>query len=270
MTTDLLERPTTSAPKTSGGDPIALYSGEVMHQRLKPFGHRFQYSVFNILIDIDSLDDADLASWAFTVNRAGLISFYEKDHGAGEEHGLADHIRGLLKDAGIEQMPDLIRLLCYPRVLGYVFNPISIYFCEYKGDLTAMVYEVRNTFGGKHIYVEPLREGQHSAAGIRQECDKHFYVSPFIDMPMRYFFRLTLPEDRLQFRILEKDAEGPLLAATLSAKKVRFSTRALFYQSIRVPFLTVKVMAAIHYEALKLWVKGARFYSRHKAKHETA
>ncbi|MEO1066190.1 MAG: DUF1365 domain-containing protein [Pseudomonadota bacterium] len=250
--------------------PASLYVGQVMHARLKPFGHRFTYSVFNLLIDIDRLDEAARQSRLFAVNGMAPVSFYEKDHGDGRAGGLNAHIREQLSEAGASQMPDRILLLCYPRVFGYVFNPISVYFCERNGDLVAMVYEVRNTFGGKHTYVEPVREGQMSPGGLRQECGKLLHVSPFIDMPMRYFFRLKRPAHTVSFRILEKDESGPLLSATLHAKHQHLTSRALALLLAKMPLLTAKVTLAIHYEALKLWFKGAKFHPnphRKGAKH---
>lgn len=246
-------------------DSVRLYVGSVMHARLKPFIHRFQYTVFNLLLDVDRLEDAGQISPLFNVNKPGLVSFRESDHGDGRMRGLADHIRDLLRDDGFCDAPEQILLLCYPRIFGFVFNPISIYYCKRGNKLIAMVYEVRNTFGGEHIYVQPVREGEWNAAGLRQECDKAFHVSPFIDMPMRYFFRLTAPLKTVSFRILEKDAEGPLLSATLHAEQRPFNSLSLSKLLIGKPFFTLKVLLAIHFEALKLWIKGAKFH-RHPDK----
>lgn len=246
----------------NGGDAaVCLYAGSVMHARLKPFVHRFTYSVFNILIDIDRLDEAGAQSRLFRVNAPAPVSFHEKDHGDRRERGLAAHIRTLLAESGVAEPPERIRLLCYPRILGYVFNPISVYFCTRGNTLVAMVYEVRNTFGGRHTYVEPVREGQMRPSGLRQECDKIFHVSPFIGMKMRYFFRTAMPGETLSFRILEKDPDGPLLSAALKADRLALTSLSLARLLIEKPFLTVKVIASIHLEALKLWRKGAPFHS---------
>lgn len=235
-----------------------LYVGKVMHARLKPFTHRFNYSVFNLLIDIDRLDEADQLSRLFSVNGRGIVAFKEKDHGAETETGLADFIRGEVKKHNPKLEIDAIKLLCYPRIFGYVFNPISIYYCFHDGKIVAMVYEVRNTFGNKHIYVAPVEEHQKSAAGIRQECGKELHVSPFVDMGMTYFFRVSTLGDALHFRILERDDTGPLLSATLKAAHKDLSSINLAIQLIKVPFLTMKVVLGIHFEALRLWIKGAK------------
>ncbi|MEP6357173.1 MAG: DUF1365 domain-containing protein [Hyphomicrobiales bacterium] len=248
--------------------PVQLYVGSVMHARLKPFVHRFTYSVFNILIDIDQLAQASQKSRLFAVNKFAPVSFYEKDHGDEHATGLSNYIRHCLSNAGLEQTPDRIQLLCYPRIFGYVFNPISIYFCSKNGKLIAMIYEVRNTFRGKHIYVEPVQNGQLSSAGLKQECDKLLHVSPFIEMKMRYFFRTQMPEEQISFRILENDQQGPLLSAALKAKRHNFTSTSLSIQLIKKPFLTFKVVFAIHFEAMKLWFKGAKFYQNpHKSPH---
>lgn len=245
---------------------IRLYVGSVMHARLKPFTHRFTYSVFNILIDIDRLDEASQKSWLFAVNKFAPVAFHEKDHGEEKQTGLSDYIRQRLKQAGTKEAPDCIQLLCYPRIFGYVFNPISIYYCSNKGKLIAMVYEVRNTFGGKHIYVEPVEPKQLKISGLHQESDKLLHVSPFIDMKMKYFFRITAPKEKLSFRILETDQEGPLLSATLKVKSYRFTSIKLIKLLFLKPFLTLKVIAAIHFEALKLWLKGAKYHPNPHAK----
>ncbi len=121
---------------------------------------------------------------------------------------------------GIDLTGGRCLLLCYPRLLGYTFNPLSVYFC-YRADgrLALMIYEVRNTFGDIHAYVLPVRPGELSPAGLRQEQDKLFYVSPFVEMAMRYHFRLTPPGEQVKLRILETDREGPLLAATFSGRR---------------------------------------------------
>lgn len=246
--------------------PVALYVGSVMHARLKPFAHRFTYSVFNILIDIDRLDETSQISRLFKVNRFAPVSFYEKDHGDEKNTGLSGHIRQQLAKAGVKHAPDCIQLLCYPRIFGFVFNPISIYYCTANNILVAMIYEVRNTFGGKHTYVEPVYSDQLNSAGLRQECDKLLHVSPFIQMKMRYFFRTTIPEKKIFFRILENDHEGPLLSAALKARRHSFTSINLCKELIKKPFFTLKVVVAIHFEAFRLWLKGAKFHSNpHKS-----
>lgn len=255
------------SPHAVHKEAASLYVGQVMHARLKPFPHRFNYNVFNLLIDIDRLNEANQLSRLFSVNGRGLVSFKEKDHGGETDTGLADFIRATVHKQSPTLPIDEIKLLCYPRILGYVFNPISIYYCFHNGEINAMVYEVRNTFGNKHIYVAPVEGDQVNAAGLRQKCGKQLHVSPFIQMGMTYFFHVSQLGEQLRFRILERDQAGPLLSATLKAKHQTLSSKSLSIQLIKIPFLTIKIVAGIHFEALRLWFKGAKFIkSPHKNK----
>jgi uncharacterized protein len=154
-------------------------------------------------------------------------------------------------------------LLCYPRLLGYSFNPLSVYFCyRADGSPALMIYEVRNTFGDIHAYVLPVKPDQITDAGIRQQHDKRFYVSPFIDMAMRYHFRVALPGESVRLRILETDHGGPLLAATFNGRRRALTMPALLWSVFSLPLVTLKIFAAIHWEALRLWIKGARLAPR--------
>ena len=251
-----------ATPFTPPVEPATLYVGKVMHARMKPVAHRFTYDVFSLLLDIDRLEDAARASAVFSVGRFNLLSFSEADHGPRDGTPLRAHVDALLHEAGLDA-PARVLLLCYPRILGFTFNPLSVYWCyDAAGALVALVYEVRNTFGEMHTYVAPIRDGEISEAGVRQARDKIFYVSPFMDMAMRYHFRLLPPGDRIGLRILETDAKGPMLAATFSGEREPFTTRALVAACARLPLMTLKVVAAIHFEALRLWIKGLRLRPR--------
>jgi DUF1365 family protein len=244
-------------------DAASLYVGDVMHARLKPMGHRFNYRVMSLLIDLDRLDDADQQSPLFGVNRAALYSFREHDHGDRDGSSLRAYAQRCAGEHGIDLSGGRVELLCYPRLLGYTFNPLSTYFCwQADGTLALMIYEVRNTFGDIHAYVLPVRPGEQTDAGIRQQQDKLFYVSPFLDMPMRYHFRVAPPGDTVRLRILETDPRGPLLAATFAGERQPLTTMALLRCFAGLPLVTFKIMAAIHWEALRLWIKGARLVPR--------
>jgi len=234
-----------------------------MHARLSDAHHRFQYNVVSLLIDIDRLAEASSSSPLFAVNKMALVSFHEADHGAGDGRRLRSHVDQLLNDAGVSERAHQVRLLCYPRVLGYVFNPLSIYFCyDADGTLTALIYEVRNTFGDMHTYVIPVAEEHITPAGIRQGCAKSFYVSPFMGMKQRYHFRLQAPGDTLRIRILETDENGPSLSACFSGKAQSLSTKALMGIFALRPWQSMKVTVGIHFEAIRLWLKGAKFHHR--------
>jgi uncharacterized protein len=251
------------AAKARHEEAASLYVGDVMHARLKPVGHRFTYRVMSLLVDLDRLDDADRQSALFGVNRPALYSFHEKDHGERDGSSLRAYAARCAAAHGVDLAGGRVLLLCYPRLLGYAFNPLSVYFCyRADGELALIIYEVRNTFGEIHAYALPLCPGDVSPVGIRQVQDKLFYVSPFITMAMRYHFRISPPQDTVKLRILETDREGPLLAATFCGRRRALTSAALLGAFFALPLVTFKVTAAIHWEALRLWVKGARLVSR--------
>ncbi|MDB5641398.1 MAG: hypothetical protein JWN07_715 [Hyphomicrobiales bacterium] len=254
---------TQSADFRPPGAAASLYSGPVMHARMKPVQHRFTYDVYSLLIDVDRLPEAHRLSPVFSVAHWNLLSFSPKDHGPRDGSSLRAHVDRLLAASGVGLAGGRVLLFCYPRVLGFVFNPLSIYYCyDAQERLVALVYEVRNTFGESHSYVAPIRAQEAAVSGVRQDRDKLFYVSPFLDMTMRYHFRLQPPGDVLKVRILESDAEGPILAATFAGVRSDMRTGALLKAFFSVPLLTFKIVGAIHYEALRLWLKGLRLVPR--------
>ena len=243
-----------------------LYFGDVMHARLKPIGHRFSYRVMSLLIDLGRLNEADRQSPLFGVNRAALYSFHEADHGERDGSSLRRHVERCATEHGIDLSGGRVLLLCYPRLFGYTFNPLSVYFCyRAGGELALVIYEVRNTFGDIHSYVLPVKPNEQSNAGIRQGQDKLFHVSPFVGMTMRYHFRVVPPGERIKLRILETDREGPLLAATFNGRRSALDTAKLLRSLFALPLVTLKIIAAIHWEALRLWLKGARLVPRSDA-----
>lgn len=232
-----------------------LYAGKVVHRRLAPRDHLFVYRVFSLLLDLDELDAADRRTRLFSINRFNLFSFFDRDHGDRSGTPLKQQIETLLKDAGVALDGGSISLLCYPRVLGYVFNPISVYFCHGSdGALRALVYEVTNTFHERHTYVFPIEAGD--TAPYRHSCSKALYVSPFIGMEARYHFAIMPPGERLAVAIRETDPSGPVLNASFTAKRASLRDATLAGYGVSYLFMTAKVMAGIHWEAFKLWRKG--------------
>jgi DUF1365 family protein len=253
-------------PAARGSDAACLYRGRVMHARLRPFGHRFAYRVFSLLVDLDRLEEADRLTPLFSLRRFNLLSFHPKDHGPRDGSDLRAHVDRLLAEKGVAIEGGRVELLCYPRVLGFVFNPLAIYYCrDAAGDLRAIVYEVRNTFGGLHAYVAPVDDTQRRGGEIRQARDKVFYVSPFLDMDKRYHFRVRPPAEDFAVRILETDDGGPVFSAAMKGEREPLATRSVLRACAEVPLLTFKVVAAIHWQALKLWLKGARYHPEPKA-----
>ena len=248
-----------AGPTAIEGDAAALYVGDVVHARLKPVGHRFSYRVMSLLIDLDRLEVADRQTPLFGVNRRALYSFHEADHGDRDGSSLRLYAQRCAAEHGIDLTGGRVLLLCYPRLFGYTFNPLSVYYCyRADGQPALLIYEVRNTFGDIHAYVLPVTYGDISPAGIRQTQDKRFYVSPFVEMAMRYHFRVMLPQDRVKLRILETNSEGPLLSATFNGQRRILTTRELLRSFFSLPLVTLKIIAAIHWEALRLWLKGVR------------
>ena len=237
-----------------------LYRGLVVHQRLRPRRHRLRHRIFQVLLDLDELPALDRGLRLFGHNRAALVSFHDRDHGPGDGAALRPYVEAQLSRAGIDLGGGPIRLLCIPRVLGQVFNPLSLYFCHRRsGALAAILYEVRNTFGERHSYLIPV-EGAGDV--VRQACDKGFYVSPFQEMAMRYHFTVRPPAEDLFVGIVSSDTEGPMLHAAFTGRRSELTDAAILKAFLGAPLLMLKVLAGIHWEALRTWLKGARFHAR--------
>ncbi|WP_374390309.1 DUF1365 domain-containing protein [Brevundimonas sp.] len=235
----------------------ALYSGQVMHHRLRPREHTLRYRVFWMLLDLDELDQMSRSLRFFSRNRFNLMGFHDADHGDGSETPLRVQATRLLERRGVDIGSGAIRLLTMPRVLGYVFNPISLYYCHRPdGALAAMIYEVTSTFRERRAYVLPVAPEDGRVGRIDQATGKGLYVSPFMDMDMRYAFKGSVPDERLDLAIDGLDSQGLLIATAMRGRRRALSDRALLAAMAAMPLLTIKVVAAIHWEALKLWLKG--------------
>jgi hypothetical protein len=240
----------------------ALYSGQVTHQRLRPRRHRLSYGVFQLLLDLDELPGLAQRLRCFSLNRFNLFALRESDYGDGCANGLRAYVDAQLRAAGLPT-GGRVRLLTMPRVLGHAFNPLSVYFCHHPdGALMALLYEVSNTFGERHSYLIPTAPGP-AGATVDQRCDKRLFVSPFLGMQMHYQFHLRPPEygdtatgSPLLVRVDAHDHSGPVVLATLRATRQALSDTALLRTLFTHPLLTLKVVAAIHWEALRLWLRG--------------
>lgn len=243
-------------------DRACVYSAEVMHQRFTTARYRFRYRIFSVLLDIDSIDQAAASARLFSLNRFNLLSFHAADHLPPGETDLRGWAEKVLSGGGIDGSRLTIRLLCFPRLLGWVFNPLSLWYCETPGGRpAAVIAEVRNTFGERHCYL--LRPGSGEGAWpLRQRHDKDFHVSPFIGMRAEYDFQLSRPGERLKVVIREYENDGLLLVAAQTGLRRPFTDMQLLIQVMRVPLQTLKVMAAIHWQALKIWIKGAVFHRK--------
>ena len=236
-----------------------VYAGTVMHRRTRPKRHRLAYDVFAFLLDLDELPTLDRELPGFGYNRFSLLSFHDRDHGSGRAAPLRPWVEQNLAEAGIDLAGGPIRLMCYPRVLGYVFNPLSVYYC-YRRDghgaetLAAVMYEVTNTFKERHTYLFPV-DGFEDGL-VRHSCTKRLYVSPFIAMDMTYHFRVRPPGDTMTVAIHETDPQGTLLFASFGGTRRELSRSSAVGSFMSFPLLTLKVIGGIHWEALKLWLKG--------------
>ena len=241
------------------GFKSALYAGSVMHHRLRPREHRLRYSIFYLLLDLDEIDALANKLRLFSHNRFNLFSFHDRDHGEGTQSP-RDRIIRHLDQAGIETDGPIL-LLTIPRILGYAFNPLSIYFCHrHDGTLSAIFYEVNNTFGQRHNYLIPVAPG--ITGPVRQESQKSFYVSPFMTTDMVYSFSIVPPGKDVSVSVIGRDDDGPLIVARLTAVRQELSDASLVRAFFVYPLLTFKVIAGIYWEALLIWLKGIRLYPR--------
>jgi DUF1365 family protein len=214
-----------------------------------------------MLFDLDELPMLSARLRLFAHERFNLFSFHERDHGAGTPGGLRHWVHTCLEDAGLGDRCGAIRILCMPRILGHAFNPISVFFCHRPdGTLLAMIYEVRNTFGEKHCYLIPAQPAENQQ--IRQSCAKQFFVSPFMPMRLTYRFRVRPPGPSVSLAITASDEAGTLIATAFAGTRQNLSDRALLARFLATPLLGLKVLAAIHWEALKLWLRGLALLPR--------
>jgi uncharacterized protein len=238
----------------------ALYVGTVMHRRLRPCRHQFRYRAFWLLLDLDDLADLSSRLRLFSYNGTNLFSLHDVDHGDGSTTPLRLQIERQLAMAGVDIEGGAIKLLCMPRTFGYSFNPLSIYFCHRtNGTLAAIIYQVHNTFSERHSYVFPV---ETTSVGVHQACRKSFYVSPFLDMDLHYEFRVAPPDERVAVAVQVATSNETVMHAGLAATRRAFTDRALFLMLLAIPAVTLKVIAAIHWEAARLWLKGLRLRPR--------
>lgn len=237
-----------------------LYPATVMHRRLIAPLYRFIYSVFYVLVDVDRLGELHRRFRFFSYNRFNLIALRDRDHGHGR--GLRAWAESVLAGAHITLAGGRIRLLVMPRVLGMGFNPISLWFCEHQdGSLRAIIAEVRNTFGETHSYLL-ASDGGPLPYEQPVEKEKCFHVSPLMDLVGRYRFQIAEPGERLRLLIHETREGVPVLDATLAGERRELSDAAILWQVLRMPLQMLKVVGAIHWQALKIWLRGAKFYKK--------
>ena len=238
----------------------AIYNGQVIHKRFKPKVHYFKYKVFSLLIDLSELEILDKKVNFFSFNKFNLISFYEKDHGERDGSSLKLWVKKNLEKNNIQVNNIKIKILCYPRIFGFVFNPLSVFYVYNSEDqLISILYEVKNTFGEQHTYIFKVTKDSNL---IQNNCSKKFHVSPFIEMNCNYFFRLLKPGNKISVIIDQYDSEDKILYASQDGFRSDFNTKHLIKSYLKHPIMTIKIILAIHYEAFKLWAKGIKFIKK--------
>ena len=237
----------------------SIYNGSVIHKRYKPKMHFFKYKVFSLLIDLSELENLGKRISFFSYNRFNLISFFDKDHGDRDGSSLIHWVKKNLRENKIDTEETKIKLLCYPRILGYVFNPLSVFYVYDKNDnLISILYEVKNTFSEQHTYVFKVENDNLS----QHNCSKKFHVSPFIEMNCDYFFRILKPSEKISVIIDQYQLDEKILYASQDGVRVDFTSTELMKSYLKHPLMTFKIIIAIHFEAFKLWAEGIKFIKK--------
>ena len=235
-----------------------LYVGETTHQRFSP-PHKFRYRLFELLVDVDAIETEPLHLRLLRRGRFGLMSFDRRDHGPRDGSALRPWVEARLAESGVAATATRIRLFCFPRVLGFVFNPLSIFFAyDAEERLEAVIYEVSNTFGQSHAYVAPATGARFE----RHSVQKALYVSPFFEVEGGYRFRIAAPGERFELTILKQVNGRADFCAVWTAQRRPLTDAALAGLFLGMPLMTLGVVFAIHWQALRLWLKGARFHIR--------
>ena len=238
----------------------SIYIGKVIHKRFKPKIHSFKYKVFSLLLDLSDLELLNKNLKIFSYNKFNIVSFYDKDHGARDGSSIKSWVIKNLKKNKIVTNNIQIKLLCYPRIFGYVFNPLSVFYIyDENSNLISILYEVKNTFGEQHTYIFKTNISENL---IQHVCKKKFHVSPFIEMDCVYFFRLLKPGDKISVIIDQNDKNGKVLYASQDGVKSEMNNINLIKSYLAHPLMTFKIILAIHFEAFKLWSKGIKFIKK--------
>ncbi len=235
----------------------SVYVGKVVHRRLRPVAHHLEYNVASVLVDVDQMQKLPSL---LRYNRFGLFGLYDADQGVKDDPlPLRDFAWAQMCKHGAPAEVTRILMLSYPRILGYTFNPLSVFFgVDAADNIRMLIYEVHNTFGGRHIYpAGPFAPGDETFAS----AEKAFRVSPFNKIEGHYGLRVSTPGDDVAVGVSLTTLEGPLLNAYFSGKRKALNNATLLKVFFGLPLMTVKIMAAIHWEALKLWAKGLKLQS---------
>ena len=239
-----------------------LFSSVVIHERYKPFYNKFKYKVLSMLIDYDELEYLSKNFFLFSYNRFNVFSYNEKDHGFRDGRSLKKYISFFLKKNKIVHNELKIKILCFPRIFGYVFNPLSVIYCFDKKKLIGIFYEVKNTPNEQHTYIFGDNK-KNNRTIYKHHCKKIFYVSPFIGMKCNYKFFNRIPEEKLSVFIEVLDnSKKKILFASQTGKKIKFSSLTLFKQIFFNPLIIYKIILLILFQSIIIVFKGGKYYAR--------
>ncbi len=238
-----------------------IFQGEVVHQRITPTRHRLSYSVFSLFLDVDKLSQTSRSLRFFSVDKFNLFSLSQKQHGKRDGSSLADFAWAEVNNLGYQNQVKKIMVLCYPRILGFAFNPLTVYFCLDSSDKPVLlIYEVRNTFGENLTYVLPAGDAHNNT--YTHSTSKRFYVSPFNKVEGDYHFHINQPGDKLTVGVALRIKGKPVLRTHFRGHQTPLSDLSLVKMFFSYPLMTLKVVAGIHWEALRLWRKGMVMQNR--------
>ncbi len=236
----------------------ALYECSVFHRRLRPRTHEFTYRIFMFWLDLDELPELARRIPIFGVNRPNLYSFRDQDHFSLGETTARENVLAFLRGGGETREPAAVRVLTLPRLLGYTFNPISVFFFyDAAGEPYTSVVEVENTFHERKPFHVPADE-----KGFRRRVTKHFYVSPFSDLDLAFDFRFDAPGERLRILIDDYRGDDRELVSALTGSRVPLTTANLARFTLKYPLITLKIIGAIHWQAFRLWLKRLPFHRK--------
>ena len=235
----------------------ALYHGKVVHKRFTPVRHQLSYRVFSVLLPLEDIDEVCGRTRFLSHNRFNLVSFHDRDHGLRDGSSVAEFVTQTMRAGGVDTDTCDLLVLCYPRILGYSFNPLTTYYAVTKaGEITAMLYEVSNTFNEHTHYL--VTGGTTRNGTLEQGCAKAFHVSPFNEADGEYGFRVTTPGESICVGVSLRREGKAILNAYFSGSRTRLTSGTLLSAVARQPLMTWKVIAGIHFEALRLWMKGLK------------